>query len=324
MNKRFRLIINPASGTVGKMRILPNLQKKMERLGLDYEVVVTKGLGHAKELAIEAAAEGYYGVLACGGDGTVNDVATGIINTNTALGIIPTGSGNGLARHLGIPIDVNSSLDVIAEDNVILSDFGTANGKPFFCTFGVGFDAKVSERCIRERRRGIMMYLKSALREYIKFTPEEYMIEVNGHVISEHAFLVVCCNASQYGNNAFIAPHASVTDGELDITIVHAGNPIKHAIAGLTIMAGLIRKNTFVNVVRASSIRIIRKTDSVAHIDGDALCMPATIDIECHHSQLRVFAPTKETMFRPIITPTILFFKDVGLSVKRIFQLKHF
>lgn len=302
------------------VRVLPALRKKMEKLGIEYDVAVTKGPGHGRELAADAAARGVYGVLACGGDGTVNNVASGLIGTDTAMGIIPTGSGNGLARHFGIPIDLDRSLKIIAEDNIICSDYGTADGRPFFCTFGVGFDAKVSELCARERRRGVMMYLKHAISEYIKFTPEEYIIEVNGSVISEHAFLVVCCNASQYGNNAFIAPSASVTDGELDITIVHAGNLIQHAIAGIDIMAGLIRKNAFVHTVRASSFRIIRKSESVAHIDGDALQMPAVIEVVCHHSKLNVFAPTKETMFRPIITPTALFMRDVGLTIKKIFS----
>ena len=131
---------------------------------------------------------------------------------------------------------------MIAKNNIIEADYGTANCRPFFCTFGVGFDAAVSERCARQKRRGMLMYLKNTFNEYINFSPEEYIIEANGQVITDRAFLVVVCNASQYGNNAFVAPEASVTDGELDITIVHAGNVISQAFVGVDMLTGLIGK----------------------------------------------------------------------------------
>ena len=216
MIDRCLLIVNPASGTVSKHRIIPHVLRRLERMGLRCDVAPTRRPGHATELARKAVDDGYELVLACGGDGTVNEIATGLCGTSAAMGIIPAGSGNGLARHLGIPVDIDSSLRVIKKQNIIAADYGTANGRPFFCTFGVGFDAAVSERCARQKRRGIMMYLKTTINEYVRFMPEEYIIEANGRVLTEKAFLVVCCNASQYGNNAFVAPQASVTDGELE------------------------------------------------------------------------------------------------------------
>lgn len=315
---KYLLLVNPASGTVSKHKIVPHLYRKMEKMGMDFDLVFTEGPGHGAELARAAESDGYDTVLACGGDGTVNEVAAALAGTDTCFGIIPTGSGNGLARHLGIPVDVNLSLKVIAENNVICSDYGLANDRPFFCTFGVGFDAAVSERCAREHRRGILMYLKHTVSEYIKFHPEEYVIEVNGTVITEKAFLVVCCNASQYGNNAFIAPNASVTDGELDITIVHGGNLLSEALAGLDILTGLVRKNAYMDVIRATNLRIIRKKRGAAHIDGDAVVMPATIDVKCVPGALKVLAPTQETKFRPIVTPVSLFFRDVGIAISHL------
>lgn len=312
------LIINPASGRVSKHRIIPHIYSKMKRLGFDFETTFTRAPGHARELAAEAASKGFDGVLACGGDGTVNEIAQGLTGTSTALGIIPTGSGNGLARHLGIPVDIDRSLAVIAENNIIEADYGTANDTPFFCTFGVGFDAAVSERCARERRRGILMYLKNTIGEYLKFSPEEYVIEVNGHILTERAFLVVCCNASQYGNNAFIAPQASITDGELDITIVHAGNFFTQAAMGVDMLTGLIRKNAYIDVIRTPHARIIRKRSGAAHADGDSVQMPAEIDVRCHHGCLRVFAPTKSTAFKPIITPASLFLRDIALGLRHL------
>lgn len=319
---KYLLLVNPASGTVSKKRIVPRLRKKMDKASMDYDVVFTEGPGHGAELARAAASAGYGAVLACGGDGTVNEIAAALAASDTVFGIIPTGSGNGLARHLGIPVDPEMALKVINQNNIVRIDSGSVNGRPFFCTFGIGFDAAVSERCAREHSRGLLMYLKHTISEYIKFHPEEYTIEVNGHVITEKAFLVVCCNASQYGNNAFIAPHASVTDGELDITIVHGGNLLSEALAGIDILTGLVRKNAYMDVIRTTNARILRKTGGVAHIDGDAVDMPETIDVKCIPSALNVFSPTQDTQFRPILTPMSLFFRDMGIAISHLVPRK--
>ena len=321
--RRVLLIVNPASGTVSKRRIVPGVIRRLARYGFEVDVKGTSGPGNATELAAEAAASGRYdAVLACGGDGTINEVASGLVGTDTPMGIIPCGSGNGLARHLGIPVDVRRSIDVIAAGNVISADYGTANDRPFFCTFGVGFDAAVSERFARQKRRGLAMYLKSAIDEYVSFSPERYIIEVNGRTISDRAFLVVVCNASQYGNNAFIAPDASVTDGELDVTVVHTGNIFRQAMLGVDFLAGYIGKNAMVDTFRASNLRITRMAKGAAHIDGDPITVDAVIDIRCHPGRLRLFSPTQQTRFRPIVTPVMLFFRDVGLKVQDFFRLR--
>lgn len=293
---------------------------KLEAKGINVDVRATEGPGHATEIAARAVEQGYEAVLCCGGDGTVNETAQGLLGTKVPLGIIPTGSGNGLARHLGIPVDVERSLRVIAEKHVVDIDYGTANDTPFFCTFGVGFDAAVSERFARQKRRGLMMYLKSAIDEYIHFSPERYIIEADGHTIADHAYLVVACNASQYGNNAFIAPEASVTDGELDITVVHTGNLFKQAVLGVDFLTGFIGKNALIDTFRTKQVRIIRQSTGAAHVDGDPVVMPSVIDIKCHPLKLTIFAPTGETRFRPIITPWCLFWRDAGLIISRLFR----
>ena len=318
-NNRYLVIINPASGTMSKRKILPTICRKLDKIGIPYDVVGTRYPGHATELAAQAAAEGRPAVLACRGDGTVNEVAQGLIGTETVLGIIPAGSGNGFARHLGIPVDVSSALNVIAANKVVVSDYGTANGRPFFCTFGVGFDAAVSERCARSKRRGLLMYIHTMLNECVKFRPEEYIIEAGGRVITEKAFLVVCCNASQYGNNAFVAPDASVTDGELDITIVHGGDLLSRAVVGVDIVAGLIGKDAFSETIRTDSAKIIRNTPGAAHIDGESITMPEIIEVQCHKGELRVFGATESTRFVPFATPTRLFLRDIYYSVRNIF-----
>ena len=321
-NGKYLLIVNPASGNKSKHKIVPYICKKLQKMGIDFDIVGTRYKGHARELAEEAAAAGRPAVLACGGDGTVNEIASGLIGSKTALGILPAGSGNGLARHLGIPVDIRSALKVIGTKHIINADYGTANGQPFFCTFGVGFDAAVSERCARQKRRGFLMYLKNTINEYIKFSPEEYVIETGGRVITDKAFLVVCCNASQYGNNAFVAPDASVTDGELDITIVHGGDILSRASVGVDMITGLIGMNALVEIVRTPSATIIRKNGGAAHIDGDAVNMGNRIEVVCHAGKLRVFSATDDTRFVPIITPTKLFFRDIFLWTRNIFGYK--
>ena len=164
------------------------------------------------------------------------------------------------------------------------------------------------------------MYLKSTIDEYLKFNPEEYIIEAGGQVLTERAFLVVCCNASQYGNNAFIAPDASVTDGLLDLAIVHAGNPLTHARVGLDLLTGFIGKNALADIIRVKSASIHRKRPGAAHIDGDPHTMPKDIDINCVPGALKIFAPTSNTRFRPLLTPMSLFFRDCGLSISRLWR----
>jgi YegS/Rv2252/BmrU family lipid kinase len=292
-------------------------------MGYEVNTVYTSGPGDATRLAAEAAARGDYGVLACGGDGTVNEVASGLIGTSTALGILPAGSGNGLARHISIPVDIERSLQVIADNHIEACDYGEVNGRPFFCTFGVGFDAAVSQRFAQKHTRGLATYLSSALDEFVKYEAQPYEIIANGEVITDRAFLVVVCNASQYGNNAFIAPSASIRDGKLDVTIVHEGNLFSHALSGLEMITGSISNHGRIRTFRAEAIKIRRATSGVTHIDGDPADMPAELDIKCCPGQLRIFtAISKPRRFRPVISPIQMMLADVGIAISRPFR-KH-
>lgn len=322
-NRRLTLIINPISGTLSKAGVERWVPQHLERMGYDVEVRHTEYAGHATAIAAECAARGDYGVLACGGDGTVNEVARGLIGTNTAMGIIPAGSGNGLARHIGIPIDIERSLKVIGEDLVLDCDYGTVNGKPFFCTFGVGFDAAVSHRFSLKHRRGLSTYISSAIDEFIKYHPQSYEIIADDTVITDKAFLVVVCNASQYGNNAFVAPAASIRDGMLDVTIVHQGNLVTHAISGLEMITGSIGNHGHIRTFRTSSITIRRHDPTVTHIDGDPVELPKDLEIKCHPGGLKVFVTAHKPRFKPFITPLILLLKDWEIALTRPFRRKH-
>lgn len=319
-DRRAMLIINPISGTGNKKAVPEMVAARLRTAGIDLDVRFTGGRGDATALAGEASDKGYGCVIACGGDGTVNETARALCGSATAMGIIPAGSGNGLARHLGIPVDIELALDIIMEWNVVASDYGTVNEVPFFCTFGMGFDAAVSHRFARQSRRGLLSYIRSAISEYVQFRPQTYTLSANGRILTEKAFLVAVCNASQWGNNAYIAPHASITDGLLDITIVHSGSPIDTAVMGMDIFTGFINKNTMVHCFRAPAAVIYRSKPGEAHIDGEPMIMDDILDIKCHHGALRIFTPHEHSSFRPIVTPIKEMLRDARISLSHLFR----
>lgn len=324
--KRMMVIVNPISGTRSKKGMDALIAKDLRKQGYIVETRLTTAAGDATDWAREAADKGYYGVVVCGGDGTVNEAARGVIGSKTALGIIPMGSGNGLARHLQVPINLKGALRVIAENRILDCDYGTANDKPFFCTFGVGFDAVVTEKFNKMPDRGLKQYLHSLLDEFPTYTGEEYKILANGHVLTNKALLIAVCNASQYGNNAYIAPEASIKDGLLDITIIHTGNAINRALVGLDVLVGLIGKTTKSTTIRTKEVTIIRKNGGPVHLDGEPDSMMERIDVTCHPGQLRLFSTARKSHFRtflspkiPIISPMVLGTLDVIYKIGNLF-----
>ena len=319
ISKRVMVIINPVSGTTSKegleYLVLSKLGDKFE-----IEVRYTTARGDATKFGEEAVEQGYYAVIAAGGDGTINETATALKDTDVIFGIIPVGSGNGLARHLYIPMDVEYALDVIAEENAVDLDYCEVNGKPFFCTFGMGFDASVSWKFSQQSRRGFMTYIKSAIEEYLNYKTAEYVIQANGKTLTENAFCVACCNASQYGNNAYIAPGADMTDGLLDVTIIHAGSMIDTAIVGFDLISGTINKNILIETFKTDHITIERKAEGPAHIDGEPVIMGEKLDVICHRGGLRTFIPTKTETFRPILTPIKSRWEEMIYKLKRFFE----
>lgn len=319
-DKRIMLIVNPISGTGNKKDVPEVVERTLAAEGYSTDVRFTGGRGDATMFASEASDKGYYGVLACGGDGTVNETARALCGSQTALGILPAGSGNGLARHLGIPMDVELAMEIVCQRNVVPSDYGSVNGVPFFCTFGMGFDAAVSHRFARQNHRGLLSYVRSALSEYVQFRPTTYTISANGKLLTEKAFLVAVCNASQWGNNAYIAPEASLTDGLLDITVVHSGSPIDAAVMGMDIFTGFISKNTMVHCFRAPAAVIYRSEQGEAHVDGEPMMLDEILDVKCHRGALRLFTPLDRDRFRPIVTPIKEMLRDARLSLNHIFR----
>ena len=195
--KRITFIVNPISGVLDNRQIMEGVGRRLDKEAYEARVIYTERAGHAVELAAREAAQGTYAVVAVGGDGTINEIARSLVHTSTALGIIPCGSGNGLARHLQIPLDPRRAIGILNEGHVETIDYGILNGTPFFCTCGVGFDAFVSLQFSKAGRRGPLTYLEKTLFDSLKYRPQTYELEMDGYTARQKAFLIACGNASQ-------------------------------------------------------------------------------------------------------------------------------
>lgn len=278
--KHIVFITNPISGTISKAGIPELVEVHLDHARFSYEFVSTQYAGHATLLAQEAAARGADIVCAIGGDGTVNEVGRGLLGTETAMAILPCGSGNGLARHLMLPMDLKRCLDIINFDTVETLDSGVINGHPFFCTCGMGFDAFISMKFAEAGKRGLMTYVEQMLREGLSYKPETYEIEDEMGSKTYKAFLISAANASQYGNNAYIAPHASMSDGLLDVIIMQPFSLIEAPQVTLEMLNKTIDKNVNIRTFKARHVHIHRSKPGLIHYDGDPLMSDADVEIE--------------------------------------------
>ena len=292
--KKIVFVVNPISGTQSKKAILKWIDERMDRSIYDYSIVKTEYAGHATQIAASAAQDKVDVVVAIGGDGTINEIARSLVHTETALGIIPCGSGNGLARHLRIPMEPKAAIDVINQGNRLCIDYGKINNIPFFCTCGVGFDAFVSLKFADSGKRGLLTYLENTLHESLTYQPETYEIENEEGTVKYKAWMIACGNASQYGNNAYIAPHASLTDGLMDVTIMEPFTVLDVPSLSFQLFNKTIDQNSRVKTMRAKKIKIHRTQDGVMHFDGDPLMAGKELEVEIIPSGLYVIASEKK------------------------------
>lgn len=286
--KRITFIMNPISGVVRKSGIPKIIENTLDKECFDFSIVKTLYSGHASEIAKKAKEEGCDIVVAIGGDGTVNEVARSIINSDTALGIIPCGSGNGLARHLMLPMDAHKAIEVINMHTTHELDYGIINNIPFFCTCGMGFDAFISMKFAESGRRGPVTYLENILREGLKYKPETYEIEDETGITRQRAFLISCANASQYGNNAYIAPQASMSDGLLDVIIMAPFDVLEAPQISIDMFNKTLDKNSRINTFHTRHIHIRREKPGFIHYDGDPIMADADVDISVVEKGIKV------------------------------------
>lgn len=291
--KNILFIANPISGTHGKTSIFQMINERIDRDKYSWNIVNTKCQGDAVELAADAVKKHIDMVVAIGGDGTINEVARSLVNTDTAIGVIPCGSGNGLARHLEIPLNVSRAIDILNEGFVDMIDYGTINDKAFFCTCGVGFDAIISLKFAAAGKRGPLTYVEQTLREWLSYKPETYELETEDGVKIYEAFLIACGNASQYGNNAFITPKAKLSDGLLDVTVLKKFSVFDVPSLAFQLFNKTIDHNSCIKTFQCSKLSIHRSKPGVVHFDGDPMIMDKDINIELKRSGLKVIVSKK-------------------------------
>lgn len=271
--------MNPISGTVSKSAIPSMIEKLLDKELFSYDIRETQYAGHATEIAHQAIDEGVDIVCAIGGDGTVNEVGRALIGSQTALAIIPCGSGNGLARHLMLPMDAGKAIKIINMCEIHDLDYGIINEKPFFCTCGMGFDAFISMKFAEAGKRGLTTYLENVLKEGLKYEPETYEIEDETGKKRYKAFLISAANASQYGNNAYIAPQASMSDGKLDVIIMEPFDVLEAPQISIDMFNKTLDKNSKIKTFKTQHIHVSRKEPGLIHYDGDPVMTDADVDI---------------------------------------------
>ena len=316
---KIHAIINPISGIGSKEKIPEIISSRCIDRGIAVIISHTEYAGHATELTQKAIDDGADCVIAVGGDGTVNEVARKLLYSDVVLGIIPKGSGNGLARELNIPMDVRGAVDVIFSDKITVIDACKANDNIFFCTCGVGFDAAISAEFAKSKRRGSLTYVKDIVEKFLDYKPEVYELHINDNTIKEHAFLITCANASQYGNNAYIAPNADISDGHIDVTLLSPFSAIDIGPLAIQLFSKMLDKNSKIKTYRTQKVLIIRQKDGIMHIDGEPIHASKDIEITVEGSALSVFTPETLTFaedFQRRINEVFSFFEDKLIKLR--------
>ena len=287
----YTFIVNPVSGRKGKRALLAAIPRFLPA-GTPYETLTTQRPGHATDLARETSADV---VVAVGGDGTVSEVAKGLLGSRQALGILPCGSGDGLALHLGQSRRPRRAVRNLAEGTVQEMDAARMDGTPFFCTAGVGLDAIVAWKFARSPRRGLGTYIAKAWETWKTYRGEDFEIEVDGTSVRTRAVIVTVGNANQWGNQARITPLASVCDGQLDVTVVLPFRTVEIPFLAARLLLGKAAGSRRVRCLRGRRIRIRRAEEGPAHRDGDPCTMGREILFEAVPAALRVVVPAHRT-----------------------------
>lgn len=286
---RVLFIVNPiAGGIIKDFSVYP--ARYLDITKHKYNIVYSEYAGHAEVLARDSNADI---VVAVGGDGTVNEVGKALIGSEKILGIIPCGSGNGLARHLGFS-NHWEAFNSINQVQTIQMDTGLINGCVFLCTCGVGLDAEVSQLFANSKRRGLLVYCVDTIKAWKNYSPQQYDITIDGITYTEKAMLITVGNANQWGNNALITPLASICDGMLDVTVLHDFCFFNTPRLLTQLLTGRLYNNRKISHYKGKTIIINRADIGPAHFDGDPIAMGRTINISLSNRKIRVLSGKRE------------------------------
>jgi YegS/Rv2252/BmrU family lipid kinase len=290
--KKILFILNPKAGHGLNRHIEEKIEEVFHGSDFSIEKVFTQYSGHATELSRNASAKNYYAAIAVGGDGTVNEVAAGLVNSNTAAGIIPAGSGNGFSNFLKIPHPIEKALLIIKNGKLKTIDSFTVNGRFGINVAGFGFDAFVAEQFANAGKRGFITYIKLVMKSYFGFAEKEYEIEMDGVVFNRKAFLIEAANGAEFGNHAVIAAPALADDGWLDLVILRKNNLFNLPATLFRIFAGAKLHPTIAEYHRGKNIIIRSERPMYMHIDGEATGQDVKAEIKILPGSIRVIAGT--------------------------------
>jgi YegS/Rv2252/BmrU family lipid kinase len=280
-------IINPISGGKTKDDVPDMVRNNLDTTLFEPEIVFTNRAYHGRKLAQKAIGEYPY-IIAVGGDGTINEIASAVAGTGAVLGIVPFGSGNGLSRFLGIPMDTTEAIKNLNGRKIEAIDAAQFNRQWFFNMAGMGFDAHIAEVFSHDKNRGFWAYIKSSFGEIMGYKSEAYHLVIDGVPYDRDAFMLSIANSSQYGNNAHVSPHASVQDGLLDVCIIKHFPLYKFIGLGLRMFNGTADKSKYVEIIRGRHIIIERTEDGPVHLDGEPQIMGQDINIMVMPGALRI------------------------------------
>ncbi|PZX20312.1 YegS/Rv2252/BmrU family lipid kinase [Breznakibacter xylanolyticus] len=290
-NKKNALfIVNPFSGLGKQQTIHQLIEKEIDHAKWNCEIVMTAYAGHARELSREAASR-YDVVAAVGGDGTVNEVGSGLLGTTTLMAIIPAGSGNGLARHLRIPLKVNRALQLFNNYQLQPIDVMKVNNRYSFNVSGVGFDGHISHLFADIKRRGPLGYVKLISMEFSKYQAKTYHITIDGKTRTKKAFLISFANSTQYGNNAHIAPSAVIDDGLIDICVISDFPKYTAPALLLSLFDQTIDQSKYDDIYLGRHIVVESDEPLTVHVDGEPLSTGNRLDIDILPLSLNMMVP---------------------------------
>jgi YegS/Rv2252/BmrU family lipid kinase len=291
------VIINPVAG--GSRRGLAVeervrlVREALGRHGVEGRVELTRAAGHGSDLARQAVAEGCSHVVAWGGDGTINEVASQLVGTGAGLGIVRAGSGNGLARELGIPARPEEALAIALGGRERLIDVGEIEGRPFLNVAGVGFDAAMAAEFnkLGGERRGSIRYTMRAIQAALAYVAGRYTVEVDDRRLEVDALVVAIANLPQYGSNAVIAPRALPDDGLLDVVVIEKRGRLGTLGLGLRLLDRTIDKAAGVTILRGARVRVTGAGPLPFHVDGEPFPGGVSVEARIHPAALRVKVP---------------------------------
>lgn len=288
---RMMVIINPVSGTGRQKKAKLMVEKYLDTTKFDYTIAYTQAHRHAIELSKSAVTDGFDAVVIVGGDGSINEVGQGLAGTPVKMGILPAGSGNGLCRSLGIPMDLKKAVDVLNAFHFRTIDTGLANGKPFMNVAGVGFDAYVASKFHKAKLRGLLKYIILIIKSLGEYKAQTYRIIADGREFKRTAMLITLANSPQYGNDALVAPRAIPDDGRLDAVVVRKFPPLNVFLLIYRLFDGSLDESPYVKSFKFNEMTIFQERNDMAHLDGDPYDLGTQIDLKIRPASLNVIVP---------------------------------